>query len=76
MSEYYITVKTLSPEGKPCKAEISCGGRDRGSTDERTGMLSFPVGSKDIYDIYAKRYGKQVSGKVRGGEEILMRLKE
>ena len=73
--EYYTTVKAVSKDGDAIKAEVSCGGKSRGFTDNNTGEISFDMYSKDIYDVSIKSsiYGKG-SGKVKGGGSITIRL--
>lgn len=71
---YYTTVKVVNKDGKPVKADIQCGGRSRGFTDADTGELSFDLSSQDTYSVSAKRYGETVSGNLRGGKTVTLRL--
>lgn len=71
---YTTSVKVLDSQGRPTKAEINCGGKYQGFTDENTGELHFDMYSNDRYSISAKRHGIKTYGKVRGGQSIILRL--
>jgi hypothetical protein len=71
---YYTTVKVISTEGKPVRAEVACGGTYRGFTDPNTGEISFELSSNDSYSVSAKRMGDRASGKVNGGKVLILRL--
>jgi hypothetical protein len=71
---YYTTVKVVNKDGKPVKAEVRCGGTGRGFTDANTGELSFDLSSQDNYGVSVKRYDEIVSGNVRGGKKVTLRL--
>ena len=71
---YYTTVVTVNSLGQPVKAEVKCGGVDRGYTDKRNGELTFELGSNDRYDVSARRYGTTTMSSVKGGESIVLRL--
>ncbi len=73
---YYTTIVTINKGGKPVKVAVSCGGKDRGYTNENTGKVTFELASKDNYDVYIKRFGEQISGKVKGGSEAVLRFKK
>lgn len=70
---YYTTIKVISKDGKPVKSEVSCGGVSKGFTDENTGEISFEMSSNSFYTVYAKRGGKSVSSKVKGGQTVILR---
>ncbi len=72
---YYTTVKTVNKDGVAIKAEVTCGGKERGFSDPNTGELSFYLSSKDAYRVSAKRSGESASGIVHGGKQITLRLK-
>ncbi|MDR2442046.1 MAG: hypothetical protein LBE31_00820 [Deltaproteobacteria bacterium] len=69
------TVKVVNDKGLPVKAEVTCGGKKRGSTDENTGLLSFDLSSTGKYSISAKRMFDSASGHIIAGSEIVLRLK-
>lgn len=71
---YYTTVKVINGEGKPVAADVTCGGRNRGFTDKKTGEISFELSSQDNYSLSAKRMGSKASGTVKGGQSIVIRL--
>lgn len=71
---YYTTVKVVNKDGKAVKAEVSCGGKPRGFTDQNTGEISFELVDQGSYDVYSKRMGDTASGKVRGGKTVTLRL--
>ncbi len=71
---YHTTVKVISAEGKPAKAEVTCGGKSQGFTDERSGEITFSMSTSDKYSVYAKRHGATAKGEVKGGGTILLRL--
>jgi len=71
---YYTTVKTVNRDGKAIKAEVTCGGRSRGFSDQHSGEISFELPSNDAYSISAKRSGGSASSTVRGGQSITLRL--
>ena len=71
---YYTTIKVVNKDGKAVKSHVSCAGQT-GYTDSVTGEISFELSSNTFYDVYAKRYGATVSGKVQGGKEITLREK-
>jgi hypothetical protein len=72
---YYTTVIVVNSQGKPVKAEVYCGGTSKGFTDPNTGKINFTMNTTDQYSVSASHYGESASGKVRGGEEILLRLR-
>jgi hypothetical protein len=72
---YYTTVICIDSRGKPCKAEVICGGVSQGFTDADSGKITFPRLSEDTYDVSAKHYGESVRDRVRGGKEIVLRFK-
>jgi hypothetical protein len=72
---YLTTVTVVNKENRPVKAEVSCGGRSRGFTNENTGQLTFTMSTSDRYSVSAKRYGESASGEVRGGGEIVLRFR-
>lgn len=71
---YYTTVKVVNKDGRPVKAEIRCSGISRGFTDSTTGELSFDLSSNDSYGLSVKRNGEIISGNVRGGKMVTLRL--
>ncbi|MDR1038289.1 MAG: hypothetical protein LBT40_17480 [Deltaproteobacteria bacterium] len=72
---YPTTVIAVNSQGKRVKAEITCGGKYRGFTDENTGSLTFDMNTNERYSVSAKRYGEYAGGEVKGGQEIVLRLK-
>jgi hypothetical protein len=74
MTQYYTTVVCLDSRGRPCKADVSCGGTDKGFTSPESGRITFPMSSEDEYRVSAKRLGETVHGSVRGGREIVLRF--
>jgi hypothetical protein len=72
---YVTTVTTVNNEGRPIKAEVFCGGRSQGFSDPNTGTISFSMSTRDEYSVSAKRYGESASATIRGGQEIVLRLK-
>ncbi|MDR1038650.1 MAG: hypothetical protein LBR80_00495 [Deltaproteobacteria bacterium] len=75
MGSYITTVTVVNREGRPVKAEVFCGGKSRGFTDENTGTISFSMFSNDVYSVSAKRWGESASAEIRGGQEIVLRLR-
>lgn len=71
---FHTTVKVVGKDGRPAKANVKCGGVDRGFTDERSGEVSFEVRSNDAYDVTAKRYDEVARGQVKGGGYLVVRL--
>jgi hypothetical protein len=71
---YYTTIKVVDNNGRPAKAEITCGGTFRGFTDSKTGELSFELSSNSSYSVSAKRMGNKTSGTVIGGQTITLRV--
>lgn len=71
---YYTTVKVISADGKPVKAEVTCGGKNQGFTHERNGEISFEMKTSDKYSVTAKRFGETARGEVKGGGTITLRL--
>ena len=71
---YYTTVKTVNKDGRAIKAEVTCGGKSRGFTDDRTGEISFELNGNGSYSVSAKRSGESASGSVYGGKQITLRL--
>jgi hypothetical protein len=72
---YVTSVTVVNNEGRPVKAEVTCGGTSRGFTDANTGELHFSLSSKDRYSVSAKRTGESASGEVRGGQAVVLRLR-
>jgi hypothetical protein len=72
---YYTTVITVNNNGKPVQADVTCGGANRGFTDADTGKLTFILPTNDTYDISAKRSGETAKGSVRGGKEVVLRVR-
>ncbi|GHU33175.1 hypothetical protein FACS189497_14900 [Betaproteobacteria bacterium] len=72
---HYTTVVCLDSQGRPCKADVTCGGSNKGFTDQESGQITFPMYSQDEYDVYAKRLGETVHARVRGGREIVLRFR-
>jgi hypothetical protein len=72
---YVTTVIAVNNIGRPVKAEIFCGGAFKGFSNPDTGILSFNMSTKDQYSVTAKRFGESVSTTIRGGQEIVLRLK-
>jgi hypothetical protein len=68
------TVYVVNSDGRPVKAEVTCGGNYRGFTDDYSGSITFSMYSNDYYSVYAKRMFDSASGEVRGGGEIVLRL--
>lgn len=71
---YYTTVKVVNKNGESVKAAVSCGGKPRGFTDERTGELSFDMSSNTSFGVSVKRAGVSATGSVKGGGTITLRL--
>jgi hypothetical protein len=75
MAQHYTTVICLDSSGRPCKADVSCGGANKGLTDAESGRITFPMRSEDEYDVFAQRLGEKARGRVRGGREIVLRFR-
>jgi hypothetical protein len=69
---YYITVVVCNKDGRPVKAEITCGGKYRGFTNENNGELSFEMQYEGEYSISAKTMFSQASGTVRTGQRKVL----
>jgi hypothetical protein len=72
---YTTTVIVVNNENSPVKAEVTCGGRFQGFTDEDTGVISFSMNTNEPYSVSAKRMFDSSSGVVRGGQQIVLRLR-
>jgi hypothetical protein len=75
MAQYYTTVICLDSKGRPCKADVRCGGTDKGLTNPESGRITFSMSSEDEYSVSAKSLGETVYGRVRGGREIVLRFR-
>jgi hypothetical protein len=67
---YGILVKCYNSDGKPCKAEILCGGEYKGFTDPDTGELVAETQYEGAYDVTAIRYGKRETKSARTGGTV------
>ena len=77
MASYYTEVKVVNEKGSPVKAAITCGGTSKGSTDEKTGVLGFEMGSNGKFRISAKSgISGSASGEIKGGGQLVLRLKK
>jgi hypothetical protein len=74
MARHYTTVVCLDSRGRPCKAEVSCGGEYKGFSDPESGRIIFPMLSEDEYDVSTKRLGETACGRVRAGRETVLRF--
>jgi hypothetical protein len=72
---FITTVTVVNNEGRPVKAEVTCGGTFRGFTDEDTGQLSFSLSTKETYSVSAKRMFDSAASEIRGGQSIVLRLR-
>jgi hypothetical protein len=72
---YVTSVITVNNTGRPVKAEVFCGGAFKGVSDPDTGILTLYMQTKDQYSVSAKRFGESASATIRGGQEIVLRLK-
>ncbi|MDR1608510.1 MAG: hypothetical protein LBT38_08915 [Deltaproteobacteria bacterium] len=75
VASYITTVTVVNNEGRPVKAEVFCGGTSQGFTNPDTGEISFSMKTNEEYSVSAKRMGESASSKIRGGGNIVLRLK-